>query len=133
MVSASLQKFRGHAAISVEEGNFVYASLERFKTINELHVGGPIEFTTWGDIDHMFQCTNHYTKDKSGNIDWSLEVEEGWIPHNIFSVHFLEEKKVIIHTCDPGPEFLNDNCSLCQGHFSPEGAITLGQCRHTFL
>jgi hypothetical protein len=52
--------------------------------------------------------------------------------HNIFSMHLLEEKKVIIHTCDPGPEFLNNSCSVCQGHFDPERANTLGQCLHAF-
>jgi hypothetical protein len=42
-------------------------------------------------------------------------VEEGWVPHNIFSPHFLKENKVVIHTCDPTPEFMDNNWSLCQG------------------
>jgi hypothetical protein len=53
------------------------ALLEKVKIISEQCIGGSTKFTTWGDIDHMLQCTNHYRKDKSGNIDWSLEVEEG--------------------------------------------------------
>jgi hypothetical protein len=61
----------------LEEGNAVYASLEKFKTISERSVGEPTKFTTWDDIDHMFQRVNHYTKDRPGNIDWSLEVKEG--------------------------------------------------------
>jgi hypothetical protein len=77
---------------------------------------------------------NHHSKDRSGKIDWTLEVEEGWIPHNIFFAHFLKENKVVIHTCDPAPEFMDNNCSkLCQGSFGPEGAIILGQCRHAFM
>jgi hypothetical protein len=80
----------------------------------------------------MLERTNHHSKDRSGKIDWTLEVEEGWVPHNIFSVHFLKENKVVIHMCDPAPEFMHNNCSLCQSPFGPEGAITLGQCCHAF-
>lgn len=64
----------------------MHASLEKFKNISEQCIGGPTKFTTWGDIDHMLQCTNHYRKDRSGNIDWSLEVEEGEC-HIIYSLH----------------------------------------------
>jgi hypothetical protein len=55
----------------------MHTSLEKFKTISERSVGEPTKFTTWYDIDHMFQRVNHYTKDRPGNIDWSLEVKEG--------------------------------------------------------
>jgi hypothetical protein len=54
------------------------------------------------------------------------------MPHSIFTAHLLEEKKVVIHTCDPGSEFLNNSCSVWQGHFGLEGAITLEQCLHAF-
>jgi hypothetical protein len=80
----------------------------------------------------MLERTNHHSKDRSGKIDWTLEVEEGWVPHNIFSAYFLKENKVVIHTYDLVPEFMDNNCSLCQGPFGPKGAITLGQCRHAF-
>jgi hypothetical protein len=110
----------------------VYASLEKFKTISERCIGGSTEVTTWGDIDYMFKQTNHYRKERSRNINWSLEVEEGWKPYNIFSTHFLEENKEVIHTCDPRAEFLYNNCSLCKGHFGLEGAIMLWQCHHAF-
>jgi hypothetical protein len=96
----------------------VHTSLKRLKIISKWRIGGSTEFTHWGDIDHIFQHTNHYTKDRSGNIDWDLEVEEGWILHNIFSTHFLQENKVVIHTYDPGLEFLNNNYSLCQGNIA---------------
>jgi hypothetical protein len=59
-------------------------------------------------------------------------VEEGWVLHNIFSAHFLKENKVVIHTCDPTLEFMDNNCFLCQGQSGLEGAIKLGQCRHAF-
>jgi hypothetical protein len=110
----------------------VNALLKRFKIISARPVGGPMECTTWGDIDQMLERMNHHSKDRSGKIDWTLEVEEGWVPHNIFSAHFLKENKVVIHMCDPAPEFMDNNCSLCQGPFGPEGAIILGQCRHAF-
>jgi hypothetical protein len=61
----------------------------------------------------MLERTNHHSKDRSGKIDWTLEVEEGWVPHNIFSAHFLKENKVVIHTCDPAPEFM-DKVRLAQ-------------------
>jgi hypothetical protein len=106
----------------------VNTSLERFKIISARPVGGPMKCTTWGNIDQMLERTNHHSKDRSGKIDWTLEVEEGWVPHNIFTAHFLKENKVVIHTCDPAPAFMDNNCSLCQGQFGLEGAITLGQC-----
>ena len=80
----------------------------------------------------MLERMNHHSKDRSGKIDWTLKVEEGWVPHNIFSAHFVKENKVVIHTCDPAPEFMDNNCSLCQGQFGLGGAITLGQCCHAF-
>jgi hypothetical protein len=132
MVSTAWQALRKNVVTSVEQVDAVNASLERFKIISARPVGGPTECTTWGDIDQMLEHTNHYSKDRSGKIDWTLEVEEGWVPHNIFSTHFLKENKVVIHTCDPAPEFMDNNCSLCQGPFGPEGAITLEQCRHAF-
>jgi hypothetical protein len=80
----------------------------------------------------MLERRNYHSKDRSGKIDWTLELEEGWVPHNIFSAHFLKEKKVEIPTCNPTPEFMDNNYSLCQGPFGLEGAITLGQCRRAF-
>jgi hypothetical protein len=80
----------------------------------------------------MLERMNHHSKDRSGKIDWTLEVEEGWVLHNTFSAHFLKENKVVIHTCDPAPKFMDNNCSLCPGSFGPEGVITLEQCRHAF-
>jgi hypothetical protein len=76
MVSAALQKLGGCGATLIEEGNAIHASLERFKTTSERCPSRTTKFTTWGDVDHMLQRTNHYTKDRSRNIDWSLEVEE---------------------------------------------------------
>jgi hypothetical protein len=132
MVSTAWRALRETAAPSVEQADAVNASLERFKIISARPVGGPTECTIWGDIDEMLERTNFHSKDRSGKIDWTLEVEEGWVLHNIFSAYFLKENKVVIHTCDPSPEFVDNNCSLCQGPFGPEGAITLGQCCHAF-
>lgn len=54
------------------------------------------------------------------------------MPFNIFSSYFVEAERIVIHTCDPIPAFLNDKCSLCQEQFGPEEAYTLGQCGHNF-
>ena len=90
------------------------ALLDRFEIISAQPIGGSTECTTWGDIDQMLEHKNHHLKDRSKKIDWTLDVEEGWVPHNIFSVHFLKENKVVIHTCDLALEFMENNCSLCQ-------------------
>jgi hypothetical protein len=127
-----MQKLQGCAATSVEKSTIVHALLERFKTISERHVGGSTKFTTWIDIDHMLQHTNHYTKNRSGNVDWNLEMEEGYVLYNIFFAHFSDRNKEVIHICNFGTKFLNNNCSLCQGHFGLKGAIILGQCHHAF-
>jgi hypothetical protein len=132
MVNTAMWALRETAATLVEQADAVNASLERFKMISARPLGRAMECTTWGDIDQMLERTNHHSKDRSGKIDWTLEVEEGWVPHNIFSAHFLKENKVVIYTCDPTPEFMDNNCSLCQGPFGPKGAIILGQYRHAF-
>ena len=123
---------RETVAASVEQADAVNASLERFKIISAQSISGPTECTTWSDINQMLECMNHHSKDRSRKIDWTLEVEEGWVLHNIFSIYFLKKNKVVIYTCDPTPEFMDNNCSLNQGQFGPEGAITLGQCCHAF-
>jgi hypothetical protein len=120
MVSTAWWALREIVATSVEQADAMNTSLERFKIISAQPVGGPMECTTWGDIDQMLERTNHHSKDRSGKIDWTLEVEEGWMPHNIYSAHFLKENKVVIHTCDPVPEFMDNNCSLYQGQVGPE-------------
>ena len=62
-------------------------------------------------------------KDRSGNTNWSLEVEEGWVPYKIFITHFLKENQEVIYTCNPKANFLNNYCSLYQVHFGPKEAI----------
>ena len=108
------------------------ASLKKFEIISTRPIGGPMECTTWGDINQMLEHMNHHSKNRIGKIIWTLEVEEGWVLHNIFSVHFLKENKVLIHTCDLALEFMDNNCSLCQSPFGPKGAMILGQYCHAF-
>ena len=112
MVSTAWWALRETAAMSVTQTDAVNASLERYKIISARLVGGPTECTTWGDIDKTLECMNHYLKDSSEIIDWILEVEEGWVLHNIFSLYFLKENKVVIHTCGPTLKFMDNNCSL---------------------
>ena len=54
------------------------------------------------------------------------------MPDNIFLSHFVESERKVIHTCDTVLALLQDKCSICQEHFGPKGAYTLGQCGHTF-
>jgi hypothetical protein len=68
MVSTTMRALREIVATSVEQADAVNASLERFKMISARPVGGPTKYTTWGDIDQMLECTNHYSKDRSGKI-----------------------------------------------------------------
>ena len=132
MVNTASRALRDNAHTSIERADAALASMERFKMINARSARGPGECTTWSDMDQMLERTNHHLKERSGKIDWTLEVEEGWVPYNIFSAHFLKESKVVIHTYDPAPKFMDKNCSLCQNPFGLEGAITLGQCRLAF-
>jgi RING-H2 zinc finger domain len=132
MVSKAQHDLKKYAAESKVSCELVESSLERFKNIIGQRGHEPTKVTIWGDIAEMMDRTNYYRKGKSEGIDWALEVEEGWVPYNIFSSHFVESERSIIHTCDPVPAFLNDKCSLCQEHFGPEGAYTLGQCGHNF-
>lgn len=132
MVSKASNSLKRNAARSNASRELLEASLERFK--NTIGNGGRerTETTIWGDVQHMMDRTNYHRKEMSKDIDWTLEVEEGWVPYNIFSSHFMESERTVIHTCDPRPTFLDDKCSLCQEHFGPEGAYTLGQCGHNF-
>jgi hypothetical protein len=68
MVFSAFWALRGHATTLVQGRKVVHPSLKRLKTISERCIGGPTKLTTWGDIDHMFQHTNHYTKDRSKDI-----------------------------------------------------------------
>ena len=65
---------------------------------------------------------NQHLKDRFGKIDWTLEVEEGWVLHNIFFAHFLKDDKVVIHMYDLVLEFTDNNYSLCQGPVWPRGS-----------
>ena len=132
MVSRAAHSLKKAAAESKASGELVEASVQRFKNTIGGRAREPTRNTIWGDVAEMMDRTSYYRNGKSTDIDWSLEVEEGWVPFNIFSSHFEESKRTVIHTCDPVPPFLNDKCSLCQEHFGPEGAYTLGQCGHNF-
>jgi hypothetical protein len=132
IVSKASNSLKKHAAGSRASRELLEASLERFKKAIGDRGREPTEITIWGDAVEMMDRTNYHRKGTSKDIDWALEVEEGWVPYNIFSSHFVESERTVIHTCDPRPTFLDDKCSLCQEFFGPEGAYTLGQCGHNF-
>ena len=132
MVSKASNSLKKDAARSNASRELLEASLERFKNTSAKEGRERTECTVWGDVVEMMDRTNYHRKGMSKDVDWTLEVEEGWVPYNIFSSHFMESERTVIHTCDPRPTFLDDKCSLCQEHFGPEGAYTLGQCGHKF-
>jgi len=76
--------------------------------------------------------TNHFQNDKSRNVDWALEIEEEWMPYNVFLLQLLEKEKKVVHTYDPLPNFLKEKCCLYRNGFGPKRAIRLEQCPHTF-
>jgi hypothetical protein len=59
MVSTAWWALRETVATSVKQADAVNASLERFKIISAQPVGGPMECTTWDDIDQILERTNH--------------------------------------------------------------------------
>ena len=132
MVSKAQYDLKKIAAKSQEACELVDTSLERFKNFVGVRGYEATNVTIWGDVVGMMDRTNHVRKEKEGDIDWALEVEEGWVPYNTFSSNLVESERRVISTCDPAPAFLNDKCSMCQNHFGPEGAYTLGQCGHNF-
>jgi len=132
MVSKAQHDLKKYAAESQVSCQLVETSLERFKNVIGQRGHEPTKVTIWGDVAEMMDRTNYHRKGKGNGINWALEVEEGWVPYNIFSAHFAESERRVIHTCNPVPAFLNDKCSLCQEHFGPEGVYTLGQCGHNF-
>jgi len=80
----------------------------------------------------MFERLNHTKNKLSPNINWTLEVEEGWVPYNTLSAHIQKNEKIVVHSSNLSSRILEDTCSFCQVHFGPEGALTMGQCPHTF-
>jgi len=80
----------------------------------------------------MFKWFNHTKKEELSHNNWIMEVEEGWVLYNMLSIHMRESEKIVVHTCDLNLRILEALCSLCQSHFGPEGALTMGQCCYTF-
>ena len=133
VVSRAMAGLQTLAMESNENCDAIQSSLSWFKTMFDQHPSkGYTEITCWGDMDAMFERLNHTKKDQAPPINWALEVEEGWVPYNTLSTHINVKDKRVVHACDPASPILDGCCSLCQGLFGPEGAVTMGQCRHTF-
>jgi hypothetical protein len=126
MVNAEIKNLVKRAAVvptgedDVNGTTLDFVALETHRKIFNRRLDGLTEFTQWGDIDQMMHRTNHFQNDKSGNVDWAQEIEESWMPYNVFSSHLLDEEKHVVHTCDPAPDFLKEKCCLCQNGFGPE-------------
>ena len=105
---------------------------KRFKSLIGERGQGSGRVTIWSEIGEMMECTDYAQLGKSNAIDWALEVAEGWMPYNIFSSHFVESERKVVHTCDTVLALLHDKCSICQEYFGPEGVFTLEQCGHSF-
>ena len=132
VVSLALKALLKFAMKSEEDCKNVESSFWRLKHMFQVHPTGSTENTIWGDMDAMFERLNHALQDERRHINWNLEVEEGWIPYGTLSAHVKQNEKTLVHGCDPSSPLLTGLCSLCQGPYGPEGALTLGQCRHTF-
>ena len=98
---------------SKDECNAVESFFWHLKQMFELHLRGSTDITYWGDVDAMFERLNHTKKEEDPHINWTLELEEGWIPYNTFSAHIKKNEKAIVHACDPSPGLLTAHCSLC--------------------
>lgn len=132
MVSKAQHQLKNLAATSNVVSEHVHDSLEKFEKY--IGKGGHerTEVTIWGDVCEMMDRTNFNRAGKTNDIDWTLEIEEGWVPYNTFSSEMKEHERKVISTCDPPPKLLKEICIICQYHFGPEGAYTLGQCGHNF-
>ena len=132
LISKAQHDLKKYAAKSGASCELVDTILKRFKsTIGERGQGSG-RVSIWSEIGEMMERTDYARLGKSNALDWALEVAEGWVPYSIFSSHFVEVERKVVHTCDTVPALLQDKCSICQEHFGPEGAYTLGQCGHTF-
>ena len=132
LISKAQHDLKKYAAKSGASCKLVDTTLKRFKSTIGERGHGSRRITIWSEIGEMMECTDYARLEKSNAIDWALEVAEGWVPYNIFSSHFVESERKVIHTCDMVPALLQDKCSICQEHFGPEGAYRLEQCGHTF-
>ena len=132
MVSKAQNDLKIIAARSRDSREIVDTSLEIFQKHAEKQRYNPMEVTIWGDVDEMMERTNHCKMGKNNEVDWTLEIEEGWAPYNTLSSHLQESARKVINTCEPPPAILKANCSMCLQYYGPEGAYTLGQCGHNF-
>ena len=118
---------------SDEDCQAIESALAKFKDVFDKHPCASFdEITCWGDVETMFERLNCTKKGDSLPINWSLEIEEGWVPYKTLSSHAKRDEKVVVHACDPFPGIMEGVCSVCQFPFGPEGALSMGQCRHIF-
>ena len=132
LISKAQHDLKKYAAKSGASCKLVDTTLKRFKSTIRERGQGSGRVSIWSEIGEMMERMDYARLGKSNAIDWALEVAEGWMPYSIFSSHFVEAERKVVHTCDTVPALLQDKCSICQEHFGPEGAYTLGQCGHTF-
>ena len=113
LISKAQHDLKKYAAKSGASYELVDTTLKRFKsTIGECGHGSR-RVTIWSDIGEMMECMDYARLGKRNAIDWALEVAEGWVPYNIFSLHFVESERKVIHTCDTVLALLQDKCSIC--------------------
>ena len=132
LISKAQHELKKYAAKSRASCELVDTTMKRFKSLIGERGQGSERMTIWSEIGEMMERTDYARLGKSNALDWALEVAKGWEPYSIFSSHFTETERKVVHTCDTVPALLQDKCSICQEHFGPEGAYTLGQCGHTF-
>ena len=70
MLNTELQNLLKQTAVpDFIEAALKWATIRRHETILNRRLGGPTEFTVWGDIDQMMHWTNHFQNDKSGKVE----------------------------------------------------------------
>ena len=133
LISNAQHELKKYAAKLGGSCELVDTTMKRFKNLIRERGQGSERVTIWSEIGEMMERTDYARLGKSNALDWALEVAEGWVPYSIFSSHFAEAERKVVHTCDTVPALLQDKCSICQEHFGPEGAYTLGNVGIPFI
>ena len=132
LISKAQYDLKKYAAKSGGSCELVNITMKRFKSLIGERGQGSERVTIWNEIGEMMERTDYARLRKSNALDWALEVAEGWVSYSIFSSHFAEAERKVVHTCDTVSALLQDKCSICQEHCGLKGAYMLGQCGHTF-
>ena len=100
LISKAQHELKKYAAKSGGSCELVDTTMKRFKSLIGEHGQGSERVTIWNEIGEMMERTDYARLGKSNALDWALEVAKGWVPYSIFSSHFAEVERKVVHTCD---------------------------------